>query len=259
MPIPTTPTWPRLHLTSALLSKPVALLAATELKKWRDGLLGTMAPVDDQPALPLPVRRAGTGGAARQAHQEPGRMGNRPCRSAGCSGGAQRHPLRRQGPRVRRRRLSRLMTVRAADRYAGGHGRASEPGGSAPRRGSARSSGAAEADDAEVRQGRRQESQREEDRALFGADHRATGGQAERGGSSASRPCAVAAAKRRQPLGRQSRRRVIIAKSRRSSPPSGSIRRRDDVRAAAFEHRPDAAAKRADQAGGDRCTTPRPR
>ena len=27
-----------------LLSKPVALLTATELKKWRDGLLGTMAP-----------------------------------------------------------------------------------------------------------------------------------------------------------------------------------------------------------------------
>jgi integrase len=36
--------WPRLHLTSVLLSKPVALLAATELKKWRDSLLGTMAP-----------------------------------------------------------------------------------------------------------------------------------------------------------------------------------------------------------------------
>src|SRR6478609_157247 len=36
--------WPRLHLTSALLSKPVALLTAIELKKWRDGLLGTMAP-----------------------------------------------------------------------------------------------------------------------------------------------------------------------------------------------------------------------
>jgi integrase len=36
--------WPRLHLTSVLLSKPVALLTATELKKWRDGLLGTMAP-----------------------------------------------------------------------------------------------------------------------------------------------------------------------------------------------------------------------
>jgi integrase len=35
---------PRLHLTSVLLSKPVALLTATELKKWRDGLLGKMAP-----------------------------------------------------------------------------------------------------------------------------------------------------------------------------------------------------------------------
>jgi integrase len=36
--------WPRVHLSSALLTKPVAMLAATELKKWRDGLLGTMAP-----------------------------------------------------------------------------------------------------------------------------------------------------------------------------------------------------------------------
>ena len=36
--------WPRLHLTNALLSKPVALLASTELRTWRDGLLDTMAP-----------------------------------------------------------------------------------------------------------------------------------------------------------------------------------------------------------------------
>ena len=35
---------PRLHLTSVLLSKPVALLTTTELKKWRDGLLTKMAP-----------------------------------------------------------------------------------------------------------------------------------------------------------------------------------------------------------------------
>ncbi len=35
---------PRLHLTSGLLSKPVALLTDTELKKWRDSLLGKMAP-----------------------------------------------------------------------------------------------------------------------------------------------------------------------------------------------------------------------
>src|SRR6187401_3146845 len=36
--------WPRVHLSSALLTTPVAVLAAAELKKWRDGLLGTMAP-----------------------------------------------------------------------------------------------------------------------------------------------------------------------------------------------------------------------
>jgi hypothetical protein len=36
--------WPRVHLPSAPLAKPVAVLAATELKKWRDGLLGRMAP-----------------------------------------------------------------------------------------------------------------------------------------------------------------------------------------------------------------------
>jgi len=35
---------PRLHLTSALLAKPVALLTSKELKTWRDGLLGTMKP-----------------------------------------------------------------------------------------------------------------------------------------------------------------------------------------------------------------------
>jgi integrase len=35
---------PRLHLTSALLSKPVGMLTAAELNKWRDSLLGTMAP-----------------------------------------------------------------------------------------------------------------------------------------------------------------------------------------------------------------------
>jgi integrase len=43
-PIPITAEWPRLHLTSVLLSKPVALLTNAELKTWRDGLLGSMAP-----------------------------------------------------------------------------------------------------------------------------------------------------------------------------------------------------------------------
>jgi integrase len=36
--------WPRQHLSSALLSKPVQLLTTRELRKWRDGLLGTLSP-----------------------------------------------------------------------------------------------------------------------------------------------------------------------------------------------------------------------
>ena len=56
--------WPRVHLTSALLSKPVALLTSAELKKWRDGLLGTMAPSTINRLCRLPVRRAGAGSAA---------------------------------------------------------------------------------------------------------------------------------------------------------------------------------------------------
>jgi len=32
--------WPRVHLTSELLAKPIVLLTAPELKKWRDGLVG---------------------------------------------------------------------------------------------------------------------------------------------------------------------------------------------------------------------------
>jgi hypothetical protein len=46
--------WPRIHLSSALLTKPVAVLAATELKKWR-------ALVVLRPALSLLVRRDGAG------------------------------------------------------------------------------------------------------------------------------------------------------------------------------------------------------
>ena len=41
--------------------------------------------VDDQPALRLPERRTGAGGAARQAHPEPGCLGNRTGRSAECA------------------------------------------------------------------------------------------------------------------------------------------------------------------------------
>ena len=36
--------WPLLHLTDALKARSVALLTSKELKAWRDGLMGTMAP-----------------------------------------------------------------------------------------------------------------------------------------------------------------------------------------------------------------------
>jgi integrase len=36
--------WPRQHLSKALIAKPVQLLNATELKKWRDSLLDKLAP-----------------------------------------------------------------------------------------------------------------------------------------------------------------------------------------------------------------------
>ncbi|MCK1314971.1 site-specific integrase [Bradyrhizobium sp. 23] len=36
--------WPRVHLTSVLLAKPVIVLTSNELQKWRDGLLTKMAP-----------------------------------------------------------------------------------------------------------------------------------------------------------------------------------------------------------------------
>jgi integrase len=36
--------WPRQHLPKALIAKPVQLLAAAELKKWRDGLIEKLAP-----------------------------------------------------------------------------------------------------------------------------------------------------------------------------------------------------------------------
>jgi hypothetical protein len=46
--------------------------------------------VDDQSTLSLPVRRAGAGGAIRQAHSEPGCLGNRPRCFAECATSAKR-------------------------------------------------------------------------------------------------------------------------------------------------------------------------
>ena len=148
--------WPRLHLTSVLLSKPVALLTATELKKWRDGLLGTMAPSTIN-------RLCGCLCAAlEQAAQHDKRIQNRDAWETGLAGLPNAQEVRnviisrRQGARIGRRRLWNRSSVRTAHRYLGDHWRTSEPSRPAPRRRSAQSPGTTEVDDAEVGKGRRQ-------------------------------------------------------------------------------------------------------
>ena len=163
--------WPRLHLTSVLLSKPVALLTATELKKWRDGLLGKMAPSTINRLWPLPLRRAGAGGAARR------RIQNREAWEIGLAGLPDAQEARNvilSDDKVR----EFVATAYGLDHQFGLladtlaiTGARPSQAVAAARRGFARSSGAAEVDDAEVGQGRRQKPQREKDRALFGADH----------------------------------------------------------------------------------------
>ena len=85
--------WPRLHLTSVLLSKPVALLTSHRAEEMARRPTRHDGAVHDQSALSLPVRRTGAGGAARQAHSEPGCLGNRTCRSAQRARSAERRSL----------------------------------------------------------------------------------------------------------------------------------------------------------------------
>ena len=193
--------WPRVHLTSVLLSKPVALLTATELKKWRDGLLGTMAPSTIN-------RLCGCLCAAlEQAAQHDKRIQNRDAWETGLAGLPNAQEARNviiSDDKVREfvaaaygldhqfglltdtlaitgARPSQAVRLRVEDL----HDHPLRPKLMMPK----------------SRQGRRQKPQREKDRALFGADHRATGGQAESGGSRPCRSCAAAAAGRRQPVG----------------------------------------------------------
>ena len=59
---------PRLHLTSVLLAKPVAVAHGHRAEEMARRSARHDGTVHDQSALPLPVRRAGAGGAARRAH-----------------------------------------------------------------------------------------------------------------------------------------------------------------------------------------------
>src|SRR5262249_15585344 len=80
----------RLHLPGSILSKPVALLGATELRKWRDSLL-------DKGLAAGTVNRTtaggtGTRGGARPAHHKPAGLASGPRCSAGRPSRPQCHP-----------------------------------------------------------------------------------------------------------------------------------------------------------------------
>ena len=151
---------PRLHLTSVLLSKPVALLTATELKKWRDGLLGMMAPAT--------INRLGrcVCAALELATQHDERIQNRQAWEIGLAGLPDAQEARNvilPDDKVREFVATAYglddQFGLLADTLAITGARPSQAVAAA-RRGSARSSGAAEIDDAEVRQRRRQKPQR---------------------------------------------------------------------------------------------------
>ena len=193
--------WPRLHLTSVLLSKPAALLAATELKKWRDSLLGAMAPSTINRLCRCLCA------ALELAAQHDDRIKNRQAWEVGLAGLPDAQEARNviiSDEKVREFVASAYgldgKFGLLADTLAITGARPSS-GGSFARQGSAGSSGAAKIDDAEVSKRRRQKPEPEKDRALQRADHRRAIEEAEGGGGRPCRRCAAAAAKRRQPLG----------------------------------------------------------
>ncbi len=70
---------PRRHLTAALLAKPVSMLSANELKKWRDSLIGgELEEFIDQQDVEVFADRIEAGRAARSANPEHGRLEDRP-------------------------------------------------------------------------------------------------------------------------------------------------------------------------------------
>ena len=212
-----------MHLSSVLLSKPVALLAATELKKWRDGLLGTMAPATINRLCRCVCA------ALELARQHDERIQNRQAWEIGLAGLPDAQEARNvilSDDKVREfvataygldhkfglltdtlaitgARPSQAVRLRVEDL----HDHPVRPKLMMPK--SAKGGG--------------RNRSAEKDRALFGADHRPARGQAERGSERPRRRCAAAVAKRRQALGQKSGPELSSSSETRSSPPSGSI------------------------------------
>ena len=227
---------PRRHLTAVLLAKPVALLTSRELKAWRDGLLGKLEPAS--------INRVGTcvRAACELAAQHDRRIQNRDAWEVGLAvlPGAQR-------------RVTSCCTdakvhalVAAAYRHDAALGLLVDTlatTGARPVQASRLRvedlhdhAGKTQAHDAEGRQGRRAEPEREKSRTLLGADHARVVRKTTEGGGTARTRCAVAHASRRLVMGRGPRQEVSPRRARgpdrhRRRPGQG-----DALRAAAQQH-----------------------
>ncbi|MET3334610.1 hypothetical protein ABIF61_003134 [Bradyrhizobium japonicum] len=192
---------PRLHLSSALLAKPVALLASKELKAWRDSLIGTMKPSTINRLCRCICA------ALTLAAQHDDRIKNSDAWETGLAGLPDAQEARNvilSDEKVREfvaaaydidHQFGLLIDLLAVT------GGKAEPGRAAAPRGPKRPSAAAETDDAEIRKGRRTQSRAKAVPALQRADHCAIVIRAEGGSEGPRRRCTLAAAKRRTRVG----------------------------------------------------------
>ena len=241
--------WPLLHLTSVLKSKPVALLTSIELKKWRDGLLGTMAPSTIN-------RLCGCLRAALElAARHDKRIQNRDAWEVGLV----------NLPDAQQARNVILSDDKVREFVAAAYGVDDKFGlftdtlaitGARPSQ-----AGRLRVEDlhdhpvrpklmmSKAAKGGSRNAAWKRNRALFRTDHHGACRQAEGSGEGPCRPCAASAAKRRQPMGRQSRRELSsLRKEDRRCHRGRSCR--DDVLSPTFVNRETAIEKRAGPVGG---------
>ena len=242
--------WPRLHLTSVLLGKPVALLTSAEMKKWRDGLLGTMAPATINRLCRCLCA------ALEQAAQHDKRIQNREAWETGLAGLPNAQEARNvvlsddkvlefvaaayvlddqlglltETLAITGARPSQVVRLRVEDL----HDHPLRPKLMMPKsaKGGGRNRSAKKIERYSV----------PITRALARRLRAAAKGRADRG--------AAAAAKRRQALGQESRPELSSPGRQRHHRHRPRSCRGDDVLPAALQHRPHAAPKCADQAGG---------
>ena len=202
---------------------------------------------NDQPPWQLDLRRARTGGATRSAHQEPRRMGGRACRAAGRTAGAQRGAARREGACASSPRLSSRAGAWPACRHAGDDRRAAEPSSglrvedlhdhaSKPKLMMPKSG----------KGGGRNRSERKSER--YSVPITVALAKKLKAAAAGARPTRRCWYRQMARHGARTRAGTIASTCASSHRHRRRPRRGDAVRFAAFQHRPDAAAKHSDPA-----------